>query len=49
MNTLEQKIREKAGLISEAMLVGPDKEEGPDLEIVEAAEEKPKVDKKAKK
>ncbi len=35
MKTLEDKIRENAGLMSDAMLVGPDKEEGPELDIVE--------------
>jgi recombination protein RecA len=51
MNTLEQKIREKAGLISEAMLVGADEEEGPDLEVVEsaAADEEETTKTKAKK
>jgi len=49
MNTLERKIREQAGLISEAMLVGAEKEDGPELEVVEAesAAEAPKA--KAKK
>lgn len=46
METLEKKIRENAGLMSEAMLVGPEEESGPDLEVVETAEveekEKPK-------
>jgi recombination protein RecA len=35
MKTLENKIRGNAGLMSEAMLVGPDEEPGPDLEVVE--------------
>ena len=48
METLERKIREKAGLISEAMLVGPEDEGGPDLEVVETAEEE-KTATKAKK
>ncbi|MEM7618424.1 MAG: recombinase RecA [Pseudomonadota bacterium] len=48
METLERKIREKAGLISEAMLVGPEEETGPDLEVVETAEEE-KPATKAKK
>lgn len=49
MAKLEKKIRENAGLMSEAMLVGPEAEEGPELEVVEteakddkAKEEKPK-------
>lgn len=46
MATLEKKIRENAGLMSDAMLVGPEDEEGPDLEVV-AEKEKPKS--KAKK
>ena len=48
MATLENKIREKAGLISEAMLVGSDEDKSPDLEIVEALveETKPKAKKK---
>ena len=46
MATLEKKIREHAGLISEAMLVGPEDEEGPALEVVdEATNEKPKTKK----
>ena len=46
MATLEKKIREHAGLISEAMLVGPEDEEGPALEVVdEATDEKPKTKK----
>ncbi len=47
MATLEKKIREHAGLISEAMLVGPEDEGAPALEVVEeaAAEEKPKAKK----
>ncbi len=50
MNTLELKIREHAGLISEAMLVGSEDDgKAPDLAVVEATEEdaKPKA-KKAK-
>ena len=48
MAILENKIREKAGLISEAMLVGSDEDKAPDLEIVEAPveETKPKAKKK---
>lgn len=47
MATLEKKIRENAGLMSDAMLVGPEDDEGPDLEVVAEQEEKPKT--KAKK
>ncbi|MEM6811483.1 MAG: recombinase RecA [Pseudomonadota bacterium] len=47
MDTLENKIREKAGLISEAMLVGPEDESGPDLEVVDAEEDNKKAKKKA--
>lgn len=49
MATLEKKIRENAGLMSDAMLVGPEDEGTPDLEVVAEAEveEKPKT--KAKK
>ena len=36
---------QKAGLISEAMLVGPEDESGPDLEVVESAE--PEAEEKA--
>jgi recombination protein RecA len=39
MNVLEKKIRENAGLMSEAMLVGPDAEDGPDLEVVDSGDE----------
>lgn len=47
METLEKKIREKAGLISEAMLVGPeDDEQSPDLEVIDGEE---KVEKKPSK
>lgn len=42
MKTLEDKIRENAGLMSDAMLVGPEKEEGPELDIVENTPEEPK-------
>ena len=35
MQTLENKIRENAGLMSEAMLVGPEDDNTPDLEVVE--------------
>ena len=46
MATLEHKIKEKAGIISEAMLVGPeDEDKAPDLEVVETAE-KPAAKKK---
>jgi len=47
MATLEKKIRENAGIMSEAMLVGPEDEgQGPDLEVVE--DDAPKAKKKAK-
>ena len=53
MATLEKKIRENAGLMSEAMLVGPDDDEaGPDLEVVEdivADDEAPATKRKTKK
>jgi recombination protein RecA len=35
MVSLERKIKEKAGIISEAMLVGPEDEKGPSLEVVD--------------
>lgn len=38
MATLEKKIREHAGLISEAMLVGADDEVEPDLSVVDSAD-----------
>ena len=38
MASLEAKIKEKAGIISEAMLVGSGKDEGPELEVVDGAE-----------
>ncbi|HPD82377.1 MAG: recombinase RecA [Alphaproteobacteria bacterium] len=53
MATLERKIKENAGIVSEAMLVGPDDEEGPVFEVVDGdidssdMDEKPKT--KAKK
>ncbi len=44
MNTLERKIKENAGIVSEAMLIGSDEDDKPpDLEVVEA--EKPKAKK----
>lgn len=51
MATLEKKIRENAGLMSEAMLVGPEDEEGPELAVVEkeTEEEKPATKGKSKK
>ena len=50
MDALENKIREKAGLISEAMLVGPeDEEKGPDLEVVETSADEEKSKAKTKK
>ena len=43
MATLESKIRENAGLISEALLVGPDDEGlAPNLEVVDAKEDSSK-------
>ncbi len=45
METLERKIKENAGIVSEAMLIGTDEEKGPDLEVVES--DKPEA--KAKK
>ena len=46
MATVEGKIRENAGLMSEAMLVGPENNDTPDLEVVE---EKPKAKSSTKK
>lgn len=49
MATLEHKIRENAGLMSDAMLVGPETEDGPELEVVDSgkADDAPE-DKKTK-
>ncbi len=49
MATLERKIKEKAGIISEAMLVGPEDEGGPDLEVVDGADDKDKKQQTKKK
>ncbi len=52
MASLERKIKEKAGIISEAMLVGSENDDkAPDLEVVEAAvpeDDAPKSKKKVK-
>jgi recombination protein RecA len=48
MKKLEDKIRENAGLMSDAMLVGPEGEEGPELDIVETPKEESKEESKGK-
>jgi len=49
MQTLENKIRENAGLISDAMLDGIEKEEGPELDVVENADKPEEKETKSKK
>ena len=49
MQTLENKIRENAGLMSEAMLVGPEEESGPELEVVDGDNQTADDKKAAKK
>jgi len=48
MESLERKIKENAGIVSEAMLVGPEDDGGPELEVVDSAEPE-KAEKKTKK
>ena len=48
MATLERKIKENAGIISEEMLVGPDAEDGPELEVIDNAEAEEKAEIKSK-
>jgi len=48
MKTLEDKIRENAGLMSDAMLVGPEDEQGPELDVVENSDVPEKEDKETK-
>lgn len=43
MKTLENKIRENAGLMSDAMLVGPDEEKGPELDVIDGTPDEPKA------
>ncbi len=49
MATLERKIKENAGIISEEMLVGSDEDKAPDLEVVEANAVESEETKKASK
>lgn len=49
MKALEDKIRENAGLMSDAMLVGPEDEGSPDLEVVEDKSDNKKEKPKSKK
>lgn len=46
MQKLENKIRENAGLMSDAMLVGPEEDSAPDLEVVEGEKPTPKASSK---
>lgn len=49
MDVLERKIKENAGIVSEAMLVGPDDDDkSPDLEIVDSEMDAPKTKSKKK-
>jgi recombination protein RecA len=49
MASLERKIKENAGIISEEMLVGSDEDKAPDLEVVEASADAPAETKKTSK